>query len=254
MQKRKKKAKKRGTLLIMKLLLLNTGYLSGLNGRPLHYATHAWRYLLPSAKAEKALQELVRKTEPDVIALTETTPKQIKNLIDSIHPVKRVAASKNKYRPESLLPLLPGFSNRHNAILMRSPVEHAFTYLKNGLHSLVIRARISPHTTFFLVHLALKKSVRAKQLAELKNMLQKETGNITIGGDFNAFEGASELEELLHACRLKNANTNHSPTFPTYNPKKELDYLLVSRNLTVKNFQVVASSVSDHAALVAEIV
>lgn len=147
------------------------------------------------------------------------------------------------------MPFLPGFYYRHNAILTRAPVPHTFSYLKNGLHSLVIRAQITPHLAFFLVHLALKKSVRTKQIAELENILKKETGEVMIGGDFNTFDGASEIETLINKCNLKNANANHLPTFPAYNPKKELDYLLVSKGIAIKKFQVLDSQISDHRPL-----
>ena len=84
-------------------------------------------------------------------------------------------------------------------------------------------------------------------------MLQKETGKVMIGGDFNTFDGSQEIESLMKKCGLKNGNAKHEPTFPAYKPKKELDYLLVSKKIVIEKFQVLKSTISDHRPLLIKI-
>jgi endonuclease/exonuclease/phosphatase family metal-dependent hydrolase len=99
------------------------------------------------------------------------------------------------------------------------------------------------------VHLALSKAARGKQLEHLAELLPANAPFI-VAGDFNTYHGEQELADFMANHGLRNANTAGLPTYPSWNPKKQLDYILYSKEITLENFSVPRVDFSDHLPLV----
>jgi endonuclease/exonuclease/phosphatase (EEP) superfamily protein YafD len=84
------------------------------------------------------------------------------------------------------------------------------------------------------VALALYKMVRNTELPCL------------VAGDFNMLSGEKEIEIFLAATGLRNANHSRLPTYPSRNPHRHLDFVLYSKGIQVKNFEVPDVQYSDH--------
>ena len=56
----------------------------------------------------------------------------------------------------------------------------------------------------------------------------------------------------MRAAKLKSANRNGIPTYPSRSPRKELDFILYQDGIEVTNFEVPLVKFSDHLPLVCD--
>jgi endonuclease/exonuclease/phosphatase family metal-dependent hydrolase len=243
----------------MKILFLNAGYCMGFDGRKRNYVLQCWKNLYSGTKNLKKLESLAAKVKPDVLAMAEVDMGSMRgNFTNQIEALERKLGFssvfyKLKYRDKRLVDKLPTFRKQCNAVLtQKEGIEFSTTYFKHGIKQLLIQAKLTPELDFFLVHLALGKHTRQKQLEQLERII-RNSKRVILAGDFNTYGGSEELDELLKKCNLKSANPNHQSTFPSVQPKIELDFFLVSQEIKIKKFKVLASDVSDHLPILLEI-
>jgi len=240
----------------MRILFLNFGYGTGLDGRMLQYSWKGWRLLHPGTGAEERLAQAVQRLSPDVIGLAEVdsgsfrtaSRPQWQSLLGKGY---RLAISEKKYAEHSRFRQTPLMSGNAAAILSkeRLPESEAF-FFSCGAKRLVLRARISEKTELFVVHLALGKETRSRQLSELSAMIRgRSAPEAIVAGDFNTLSGFAELASLLSETGLASANTSHEPTFPFFKPSKEIDFFLHTKGIIPERFETLADPISDHRGL-----
>jgi len=83
-------------------------------------------------------------------------------------------------------------------------------------------------------------------------MIRGIQGPLIVAGDFNVLWGERELHLFLAATGLANANTKGSPSHPSHAPKRQLDYVLHSRDLVLQDFSIPSVCFSDHSPLLCE--
>ncbi len=242
----------------MRLIFLNTGYGSGITGKPGHYISRFWRYIFPCAKSWNTLNNLLKTHKPHVLALAEADSGSRTRGSKTLHKLRALhgyhAIHRTKYRAKSFLNKLPILKNQCNAVLTsEQTLSHSFHDFSHGGHPLIIRTQIAADLTLITVHLALKKSVRAKQIKELGSLIKSTEGRLIIAGDFNTFAGAQEVQSLITEYGMSSANINNIPTFPAHKPHTELDYIFVCKNTRVTRFEILPEKVSDHLALLVEV-
>ena len=103
---------------------------------------------------------------------------------------------------------------------------------------------------FFLVHLALGHKTRQAQLDYLMKIAAINPEPVVIAGDFNAFDGAEEIEKLIRKLDLYDPNREGLPTYPSGNPKLRLDFVLCSKTIRSLKFSVPRVEFSDHLPIV----
>ena len=64
--------------------------------------------------------------------------------------------------------------------------------------------------------------------------------------------GEREIDLFLAATGLQNANIDGQPTYPSKNPRRHLDFVLHSKNIKVRDFQIPQVSFSDHLPVVVD--
>lgn len=97
-------------------------------------------------------------------------------------------------------------------------------------------------------------SVRRRQVAEMLAFLGDSTAPVILMGDLNAEATAPELTPLF--ARLQDAwsvNGGNGFTYPAENPKKRIDYILVSDFFRVRSAAVGVTLASDHRPVVADL-
>jgi endonuclease/exonuclease/phosphatase family metal-dependent hydrolase len=133
-----------------------------------------------------------------------------------------------------------------NAFLARDRIRNeTFHFYKHGMKRLVIELELD-HVVVYLVHLAIGGKVRHHQLSNLYEMVKETRRPCLVAGDFNTLWGEKEINLFLAATGLQNANINNLPTYPSNNPRRHLDFVLHSKGIRVKDFQVPRITFSDH--------
>ena len=243
----------------MRLLVYNIAYGTGSPRTPLELLGNAPRYLRTPDRYFTAIGHLVRHFAPDVAGLLEIDNgsfrtrgvSQTARLAELLQndPEKRFCS---KYAPNSYLAKLPYCRHQTNALLVRNGgAENEWVdFMPCGAKRLILGCRYEG-INILLVHLALTYQVRQRQLEHLAELVAGKE-KVIVCGDFNTFKGSKELAKFRRISRLVSANIHHAPTYPARRPVKELDYIMHSKDLHLKNFRVIRFPGSDHLPLLAE--
>ena len=70
-----------------------------------------------------------------------------------------------------------------------------------------------------------------------------------MAGDFNTLSGVWEMHMFLRATGLKSANEWHRPTFPSWAPCRELDFICYDPSIAPVRFKIPQVRLSDHMPL-----
>ncbi len=103
----------------------------------------------------------------------------------------------------------------------------------------------------FIVHLALGRRTRLQQLAYLAELVNQHR-NVVLMGDLNFLSRSREMEFFINST-LMTEPVHDLHTFPSWQPNRNIDHILVTPTLQVNNVQVLDCSVSDHLPLSMEI-
>ena len=238
----------------MRLLVYNVRYCTG-SGGLFHLPWSG--YLKRTGKNLKAITHFIRSWSPDIIGLLEVDAGSYrshrKNQAEAIaQSLGHYHIYESKYASPSLARRVPVMNKQANAFLTSDIIRHeAFHYFEQGVKRLVIQLD-TDDLTVFLVHLALTFRTRQNQLSELYSMVKDVRKPCIVAGDFNVFWGNKEIHLFLAATGLLNACPDTRPTYPSWAPKRQLDFILHSKNIDVTDFQVPQVMYSDHLPLICD--
>ena len=238
----------------MRFLLYNIRYGTGgnMNRFPLS------GYL---GKTQQHLDEIIgflREKEPDIIGLIEVdagsyrTGKQnqaqgIAEALGHYHTYKGKYATTARVTPR-----VPILNKQGNAFITKDTItrEH-FHYVTQGMKRLIMELELD-NVVFLLVHLALSFRTRHEQLRQLKQIVRNLDKPCILAGDFNSLRGAHELELFIEAAGLQNAGPPDAPTYPSWKPKKHLDFVLHTPDIEILRFETPQVLYSDHLPLLCD--
>jgi len=139
-----------------------------------------------------------------------------------------------------------------NAFLAAPRVRgERFHYFDTGIKRLIIELELDD-VAIFLVHLSLKFRHRQYQLRYLYDLVRKTPKPVIVAGDFNTYWGDHEIYLFMQAAGLSNANVRGLPSYPSRSPRKELDFILHSAQITVNRFEIPDVQFSDHLPLICD--
>lgn len=236
----------------MKFLLYNIRYGTGkyLN-QPFK---HIRGYLSKSNWHLHKIGSLINRYKPDIVGLVEVDLGSFRMKSKNQAAVlARITRNNNvfqyKYEENSRYMKFPMVRKQGNALLLKDKIiRKSFHYLDSGMKKLIIEVE-TEKVVVFLVHLALGGKTRQKQIVQLYDLVKNASKPVIVAGDFNAFWGHEEITLFLHATELRNVNLKSTPTFPSWKPKKELDFILCSKEIKVNEFKVIQTKLSDHLPL-----
>lgn len=241
-----------------RMIFYNIEYLEGADGKKLEYLEF-WRRIVHPHKIEDKIANALKKFDPDIVAFAEVGGENflegsyfnhIKRKLNMKHHVKKVKYDlRGKF---NIVKKIPFLNRQSNAIMSKNKLDHIESvYFHEGMKRTVIEAEINcgRKVTLVLVHLALAKDTRKKQIEELVEIVKKIKTPVILAGDFNTFDGEKEIKRLL-----KNAGLKHKFkfrgcrifTFPAYHPRRRFDYILTSPEVKIRNYSVLKMPFSDH--------
>ncbi len=199
--------------------------------------------------------DFIGDIDPDVMGLIEVDNGSYRS--GKKCQVERIAEKlghfhtyRSKYATDSRWQRIPIYNKQGNAFLAKDTIHgERYHYFEQGMKKLVIELELE-HVTFFLVHLALGYRARQAQILHLYNMIKETNRPYIVAGDFNAFMGEGEIQLLMSASGLQNADKDMQPSFPSHKPKRHLDFILHSPEIRVNKFEMPKVQLSDHLPLV----
>ena len=214
-------------------------------------------YLRSSRLNFDKIVDFLREQAPDIIGLIEVDIGSYRS--GRVNQAERIAAElggahvyESKYGTASLAKRVPVLREQGNAfITLHDITASGFHYFEQGVKRLVIELEFE-NFVIFLVHLSLHYRHRQYQLSDLHTMFTAVTKPMLVAGDFNAFWGSRELDLFMAATNLKNANVDGFPSFPSYSPRQQLDFILHSPEVNIESFRIPNVAHSDHLPLVCD--
>ena len=215
-----------------------------------------------------ATADAIRTLSPDVVALQEVDVhwSDRSNFADQAAALAQMLGMQVRFAPiYQLEPLRAGDPRREFgvALLSKLPMtsftSRLLTRLSTqesnpeptpmpGLLEVTIDVR-GTAVRAFDTHLDYRAdpAVRAKQVQEMVEYIGSSTRPTILLGDLNATPDAAELQPLF--ARLHDTWPSSSGpgfTYPAEDPRKRIDYILVSSQFRVRSASVPAATASDH--------
>ena len=223
-----------------RVLIYNIAYGSG---APTSHAGNIFklhRYLKKSGHNLKKISTFIESSKADIVGLIEVDTGSLRT--SNINQAKEIGKysshhthSLTKYGESFTGKIIPILRKQGNAILTKEKNSNGiYHYFPGGFKKLIIELDMGSFR-FFLLHLSITKRARKMQFAHMANLLSSKKCPVIIAGDFNAFSGATELQEMKEKLGLINPNTEEQPTYPSWNPKHQLDFILCSEEIKIKN-------------------
>ncbi len=221
-----------------------------------HYVTHSWRQVLPHTQRVENLDAIAELVAPyDMVALQE---------VDS-GSLRSGFINQSRYLANHAgMPFWCHQSNRKvgtvayagNGFLSKFEPESVEEYRLPGIipgrGTLLVRyGRGENRLDVAIVHLALGKRARGQQLKFLAERLQ-DCANLIVMGDLNTQVDNPSIVEFRDALNLI-APTRGLASFPSWQPQRAIDHILVSRHLGGGEADVLDISYSDHCPVKLEI-
>jgi len=240
----------------MRLLVYNIRYATG-TGPAFHLPLPGAGYLRSNRQVLDGITQFIKSQDPDVVGLVEVDTGSIRT--GMVNQAEFIAAHLGhystyqcKYGAESINSMVPIVRKQGNAFLAAPRVHgERFHYFDTGIKRLIIELELE-EAVIFLVHLSLKYRHRQSQLRTLHELVKRSRKPAIVAGDFNTFWGDHEIYLFMQASGLKSANTQGLSSYPSRNPRRELDFILYTQGIEVTGFQVPGVRYSDHLPLICD--
>ncbi len=239
-----------------RILVYNMAYGTGAPKSFSDNILNIYRYFMSTRGNLNKISRFINSQHADVIGLIEVDTGSYRS--SSINQAARISKHINKFCHVSTKygdrlsgRIIPILRKQGNAILTKDDTSSGiYHYFPSGFKKLIIELALEEFR-FFLLHLSLSKRVRRIQLNHIANLLASNKNHpVIIAGDFNTFGGAEELKAIQEELNLINPNIDGIPTFPSWAPKHQLDFILCSKNIMIKNFEIPEVKLSDHLPLI----
>ncbi len=239
------------------LRLLSWNIQCGIETQTTHeYFTRGWRHVLPHKASPSNLRRMAGLiTNFDVVALQEVDGGSLRSgFLNQVEYLGDLAGFPycHAQRTRNLAQL----GQHGNGLLSRFPVQHLTEHRLPGL--IPGRGAIEAHIgggdqplVIVVLHLSLGARGRGRQLRYIAQKVAHHR-HVVVMGDMNG-DGV-EVSAHLQAGGLPVQPMSQPPlTFPSWNPSRSIDHILVTPSLTVQELEVLPYCYSDHLPIAMQI-
>ena len=224
--------------------------------RPSQYITGSWKHLIPHSQRLSNLDDTINFLEQyDIVGLQETDGGSLRsNYINLTEYLADRARFPHWYHQVNRN--LGHLAKHSNGILSRPrPYEIENIRLPGlipGRQAILAKYGNKKETlAVFVLHLALSKRARMRQLSMISDHVNKYEHAIVMG-DLNSKVDSNEMRHLFKQTKL------HEPleevhSFPSWRPKHHIDHILVTSELNVVEAKSINHICSDHLPIMMEI-
>ena len=223
--------------------------------RPSHYLTRSWRHFLPHAERFCNLDQTANLLHDyDIVGLQEVDAGSLRS--NFINLTEYLAESAGFPFWHHRVNRRVGRIARHATGLLSRirPVQVAEQRLPGLIPGRGFTAARFGHgesLVVFNIHLALSRRVRFEQISYLADLINQYP-HVILMGDMNCQPDSLELRYLFRRTHLREPLEKFH-TFPSWQPNRNIDHILVTPELKVRQARVLRHSFSDHLPISMEI-
>ncbi len=221
-------------------------------GKYREYLTKSWRQVLPNNQRVAnldAIADLV--ADFDIVALQEVDCGSLRS--GFLNQAKYLATHARfphwNHQGNRKVGVLAHAGNGLLSRIQPSLVEeHRLPGAIPGRGAMVARYGDGPKALWLVVlHLALGRRARSQQLGYVADLI-REYPHLVVMGDLNTGPGSRELTRFCDQAGLI-IPSRDILTFPSWDPQRGIDHILVSPDMDVASLEVLSASYSDHLPL-----
>ena len=220
-----------------------------------HYVTRSWKHILPHQERYRNLEKIgFLLSDYDIVALQEADGGSLRS--GNINQVQQLAQLGNfPYWYQQRNRDLGRFAQHSNGLLTRlQPQKLEDHPLPGPAGRGAILAQIGQGPSAIAVvsmHLALGARARNRQLGYIHDIVS-DYQHVVLMGDMNTHAENLLINSPLSGLNLRAAQTD--ATFPSWNPQRCLDHILISPDLEIANMSVLPIPISDHLPVAMDII
>ena len=224
--------------------------------RPSQYITGSWKHLIPHSQRLSNLDDTLNFLEKyDIVGLQETDGGSLRsNYINLTEYLADRARFPHWYHQ---INRNLGHIAKHSNGLLSHPKPYEIENIRlpgliPGRQAILAKYGNEKETlAVFVLHLALSKRARMRQLVMISEEVNRYEHAIVMG-DLNCKIDSNEMQYLFHQTRL------HEPleelrTFPSWRPQHHIDHILVTSELEVVQAKPLKHVCSDHLPIMMEV-
>lgn len=240
-----------------RLRLLSANIQAGSSTRGYHdYVARSWSHVLPAGNKRGSLDLIARLAgQYDIVGLNEADPGSLRSGFtnQTEYLARHGGFDYWSHQPNRRV---AGVASSANGLLSKlQPIEVSDHSLPGRISGRgVLLARFGAGDDGLVVaiaHLSLGANSRSAQLGFIAELLQDHRHAVLMG-DFNCAIERPEMQALFRNTRLQ-PPACEVPTFPSWQPQRAIDHILISDGLTCSGAQAMAAAHSDHLALSLEL-
>ncbi|HRD65553.1 MAG TPA: endonuclease/exonuclease/phosphatase family protein [Candidatus Competibacter sp.] len=240
-----------------RLRLLSYNIQSGLTtSNYSQYLTRSWKHLVPVPSRMTNLDGIARVlADYDIVGLQEVDAGSLRSgFVNQVKYLADAAGFKHVFNQANRK--IGMISQHSNALLSRirpsAITEHKLPGLIPGRGVLEVRFGGGVDALHVLIlHMALGRRGRLRQIEFLVELV-RDCRHVIMMGDLNCGSDSPEMTALLAAARLREPAPGLY-TFPSWQPDRQLDHILVSPTLAVERVEVLYHTYSDHLPIAMEV-
>lgn len=240
----------------LRLLSYNIQVATG-SSRLRHYLTRSWRHVLPHPESFSNLDCIASTIKDyDIVALQEADAGSLRSAyVNQTEYVAQKAGFPYWWHQSNRQ--IGTIAHHSNGMLSRlKPIEvseHKLPGRIPGRGAMVARyGSDNEYLIVVVLHLSLiGRQARMQQLGFLSEIIQGEN-HVVMMGDFNCTGQSYEIRRFVEQAGLMMPEKRFD-TFPSWKPVRNIDHILLSPSLEVKEMRVLAETTSDHLPIAVDI-
>ncbi|MGV8941955.1 MAG: endonuclease/exonuclease/phosphatase family protein [Lysobacter sp.] len=237
--------------------MLSANIQAGSSTRGYHdYVARSWSHVLPAGNKRGSLDLIAQLAgQYDIVGLNEADPGSLRSGFtnQTQYLAQRGGFDYWSHQPNRRM---AGVASSANGLLSKlEPIEvtdHSLPGRISGRGVLLARfGNGADGLVVAIAHLSLGANSRAVQLGFIAELLQDHRHSVLMG-DFNCAVDRPEMQTLFRNTRLQ-PPACAVPTFPSWQPQRAIDHILISDGLGCSGAQAMSAAQSDHLALSLEL-
>jgi len=220
------------------------------------YVTQSWKHVLPMRSKRGNLERLAKVlSEFDLVGLQEADAGSLRSgfLNQTQYLAEAAGFPYWSHQPNRKI---AQFAASSNGLLTRLEPTEVLDYpLPSripGRGALWVRFGEGSNSLVVLIaHLSLSAAARKRQIEFLGELIA-DSPNVVLMGDLNCTAKSPEMRSLFRHTSLAPPE-GAPPTFPSWEPVRAIDHILVSSGMRVEDIWTLPHPVSDHLPIAARV-
>lgn len=217
---------------------------------------NAWRHALPATKTLNTLASIAELVQDfDLVALQEIDTGSLRTRhVNQLQHIQH--HTQFRHRTESTTRKIGPFTTHAKGMLSHYAFQHithaALPGRIKGRGITLVELGLGQHKACIVnVHLALSKRAQLSQLDTISQLI-KPYKTVILMGDFNMSLTTLAQTGFLRQHNLRATNTENL-SYPSWQPKKLIDFILISDDIGIQSSHTIDCPFSDHLPVAAEL-